>query len=76
MVYKYIEAEVEVDLSEFDDDELIEELESRGLNLNTEYVDGDRMRELIEQLWMCRRTGKPYGELIDQIIYYGLGKVL
>ena len=76
MVYKYVQAEVEIDLSEFDDDELLDELESRGLDLNSPYVSGDQMRELIEQLWLNRRTGKPYGEVIDQIIYYGLGKVI
>ena len=35
----YTEVEVEVDLSDFDTDDLIEELESRGVG-GTEYGDG------------------------------------
>ena len=40
----YTEVEVDVDLDSFDDDDLIEELERRGLDLNTKFVNGDDMR--------------------------------
>lgn len=76
MVYKYVEAEVEIDLDEFDDDELLSELESRGLDLNSSFVSGDVMRDLLTTVWMKRRLGKPYDAEVDQLIYYGLGKVL
>ena len=74
MVYKYVNTEVEVDLDDFDDDELISELESRGLEF--EYVSGDVTRELLTSIWMNRRLGKPYDAELDQLIYYGLGKVI
>jgi hypothetical protein len=37
----YKEVDVEVDMSDFDTDELIEELKSRGLDYNTRDVDAD-----------------------------------
>lgn len=72
----YTEVEVDVSLSEFDDDDLIEELESRGLDLNTKYIDGDTMRELITQVWIKRREGRDYQRELDQVIWYGIGKIV
>lgn len=68
--------DVDIDLSNLDDDELLEELESRGLDLNTTYVDGDRMREFLTTIWEKRRLGKNFDEELDQMIYHGLGKVI
>lgn len=48
--YKYVTAEVEVDLSDFDTDDLIEELENRGVDYNTNGVDADEMRDLLEKI--------------------------
>jgi len=76
MPYRYVTAEVEVDLSEFDTDDLIEELENRGFDYNTEGVDGDEMRELLERIWLNRRQGKDYQSDLDQLIYGILGKVV
>lgn len=76
MAYRYVTAEVEVDLSEFDTDDLIEELESRGIDYNTHGVDGDEMRQLLEQLWIKRRTGRDYQKELDDLIYGILGKLI
>ncbi len=46
MAYVTTEVEVEVDLSEFDDETLIEELESRGLNALGHFDDLDLIDEL------------------------------
>jgi hypothetical protein len=74
----YIDAaEVFVDIT---DDELIEEVKSRGLinslDLNTVGVDADEMRLLLEQIWIRRRQGEDYQALLDQFIYMGLGKLV
>lgn len=74
--YKYVTAEVEVDLSDFDTDDLIEELESREVDYNTRGVDADGMRELLEKIWLNRRTGKGYQNELDKLIYGVLGKVV
>ena len=76
MVYKYVSTEVEVDLSDFDADELIEELERRGVDYNTVGVDGDEMREVLERLWLKRRTGIDYQNELDQLIWGVLGKIV
>jgi len=76
MPMKYVTAEVEVDLSEFDTDDLIEELENRGMDYNTKYVDGEEMRVLLETIWQKRRIGKDYQQELDGLIRGVLGKVI
>jgi hypothetical protein len=72
----YTEVEVDVDLDSFDDDDLIDEMERRGLDLNSKYIDGDQMRELLTQVWIKRREGRDYQRELDQLIWYGIGKVV
>lgn len=72
----YTEVEVDVDLDSFDDDDLMDEMERRGLDLNGKYVDGDQMRELLTQVWIKRREGRDYQRELDQLIWYGIGKVV
>lgn len=72
----YTEVEVDVALSDFDDDDLIEEMENRGLDLNSKYIDGDSMRELLTQVWIKRREGRDYQRELDQLIWYGIGKIV
>lgn len=72
----YTEVEVDVDLDSFDDDDLIEEMERRGLDLNTKYISGDEMRELLTQVWIKRRQGQDYQGELDQLIWYGIGKIV
>lgn len=68
----YKEVEVDVDLSDFDTDDLIEELESRGAG-TTEYGDG---KEFLQAIYEKRRLGKDYQRELDELIYLGLGKIL
>jgi hypothetical protein len=72
----YTEVEVDVSLADFDDDDLIEELENRGLDLNTQLISGDEMRELLTQVWARRRQGQDYQRELDQLIWYGIGKIV
>jgi hypothetical protein len=68
----YTEVEVDVDLSDFDTDDLIEELESRGAGA-TDYGDG---KDVLTAIYEKRRLGKDYQEELDQLIYLGLGKII
>jgi hypothetical protein len=68
----YTEVEVDVDLSDFETDDLIEELESRGAGA-TDYGDG---KEILETIWLKRRQGRDYQTELEQLIWLGLGKVL
>lgn len=76
----YISTSIDIDvqdvLDELDDDELIDEIERRGLDMNTRYVDGDQMREWLTAIWLNRRNGRDYQRELDQLIYFGLGKIV
>lgn len=76
----YISTSVDIDvqdvLDELDDDELIDEIERRGLDMNTKYVDGDQMREWLTAIWLNRRNGRDYQRELDNLIYFGLGKIV
>ena len=71
----YVTVDVEVDLDEFDTDELISELESRGHDYNTRGVDGDEARVLLEQIYQARKTNQPYEQQVDQLVWYVLGRM-
>jgi hypothetical protein len=68
----YTEVEVDVDLGDFDTDDLIEELESRGAGA-TDYGDG---KDVLTAIYEKRRLGKDYQAELDQLIWLGLGKVV
>jgi len=68
----YTEVEVDVDLGDFDTDDLIEELESRGAGVS-EFGDG---KELLVKIYENRRLGKDYQQELDQLIWFGLGRVV
>lgn len=68
------EVDVEVDLENFDTDELIEELSRRGHDYNTREVDGDHARTLLEAVYHQRRRNQSYDRALDQLIWYVLGR--
>lgn len=68
----YTEVEVEVDLADFDTDDLIEELESRGAG-TTDYGDG---KDILMTIYEKRRLGRDYQQELDQLIWLGLGKFI
>jgi hypothetical protein len=71
----YTEVEVDVDLSDFETDDLIEELETRG-----ELVTGPgpyESKELLEAIWLKRRLGNhDYQRELDQLIYQVTGHII
>ena len=70
----YTEVEVEVDISEFDTEDLLDELAARSSLPVEEDFHG---KELLETIWLKRRLGKDnYQEELDQLIYQVLGHVL
>jgi len=71
VVYK--EVEVDVDLSDFDDNELIEELANRGHNFD---IHGPNPPELVTKIYENRRLGKDYQQELDELIYATLGKII
>jgi hypothetical protein len=72
----YVSVDVDVDLADFDTDDLIQELERRGLDYNTTGVDANEARDMLEQVYQLRRTGQDHQAALDQLIYYVLGKMV
>ena len=68
----YTEVEVDVDLSDFDTEDLLEELTSRGAG--TQH-SGDG-QEILRTIYEKRRLGVDYQRELDELIWNGLGKVL
>lgn len=72
MVYKDIEVEVEVELDEFDDDVLLNEVERRNL-LGMLSGSGPG---LVNEIWQKRRVGQKFDSELDELIYQVIGKVV
>ena len=68
----YKEVEVDVDLSDFETDDLIEELESRGAAA-TDYGDG---KDILIAIYEKRRLGQDYQTELEQLIWLGLGRFI
>ena len=70
----YKEVEVDIDLSDFETDDLLEELESRGeLPADSQYD----AKDLLTAIWLKRRMGRTnYQTELDQLIYAGLGQIV
>ena len=75
MVYKsvYTEVEVDVDLEEFDTDDLLEELEERGALPPEGNVNA---KELVEQMYYLHRQGQDCTHMLDQLFYSVLGRIV
>ena len=70
----YTEVEVDVDISEFETEDLLDELASRG---SLPQEADDTSKELLEKIWLKRRQGNAnYQEELDQLIYQVLGHVV
>ena len=62
---------VDVDLSDFDTGELVEELESRG-----EVIGGYDNANLVNAIYEKRRLGQDYQTELDALIYEVTGRIL
>jgi hypothetical protein len=64
---------VDVDLDEFNDDDIINYLENRGyMIINNQ----DERVELIESIYHKRRLGQDYQDHLDTLIYNVIGRIV
>ena len=71
--------EVDVDLSDFDDEDLIEVLENRGYVIdNTTVSFGRRPKvdDAIQELYLAIKLGKPYDDLVRKLVMDRTGRIL
>lgn len=70
----YTEVEVDVDLDDFDTEDLKDELERRGELAPDADVSA---KDVLTAIWLKRRVGNDnYQAELDQLIYHVLGKVV
>lgn len=74
---RYITTEVEVELSDFDTADLVEELESRGHDFTETHIplgDGNGST-LLEQIYQKRRTNRNFDAELDLFLQQSLGRI-
>lgn len=64
--------EVDVSLADFDTDDLIEELESRGKMTGDSNTDNG---DLVKQIYEKRKLSQDYEQDLQDLIYNVLGKI-
>ena len=67
---------VEVDIDQFDTDNLIEELSRRGHETFKAQTRDTPLIDVIEKIYLLRRIGADYQQDLDKLIYLTLGKVI
>lgn len=65
----YREIDIDIDLSDFSDEELLEELRNRGI------VNIDSVTENLEEIYQKKRLNKNYEKDLDKLIYKILGRI-
>lgn len=71
----YKEVDIDVELDDFSDDDLIEELESRGFAIDGQSTP-ENNNELLTQIYHLRRQGQAFDNELDRLIYQVLGRVV
>ncbi len=69
----YTEVEVDVSLEDFDDYDLIDELNRRGRSLE---VSGTSGTELVTLIYERQRLGKNFDRELNDLIYLVTGKIV
>lgn len=65
--------EVDVSLEDFDDYDLIDELERRGRGFE---VSSQTPTELVQTIYQKRRMGRDYQRELDELIYITTGRIV
>lgn len=68
-MYRTVKVDVEVDLYDFDTEELIEELENRDVPLSTQ------TKALVQTIYDKRMLKKDYQKDLDELIWEVLGRI-
>jgi|TARA_R110000868_G_scaffold61114_1_gene185860 hypothetical protein len=68
-MYRTVNVDVEVDLYDFDTEELIEELENRDVPLSTQ------TKALVQTIYDKRMLKKDYQKDLDELVWEVLGRI-
>lgn len=71
-MYRTVSVDVDVDLSDFETQDLIAELETRS----SARLPQDELESLIQVIYEKRRTGLDYQSELDLLIFNTLGRII
>ena len=77
MPYKTVD--VEIDLEDFDDDELIDEIRYRGIDVCDDLCDHKDMYEtysLIREIYELSLANKDYTDKLRELVYNTIGRIM
>ena len=75
-MYRSVNVDVDVYMGDFDDSDLVEELESRGYKVIDTAGDKSHSKdELLQMIYQKRRTGVDYQAELDLLISNELGRL-
>jgi hypothetical protein len=72
----YISTEIEVDASEFEDDELIKELTSRGYTIDSIGTDSALYGDIYEIFEAYQLKSNNIEHLVHELIYKAIGRIV
>lgn len=72
----YITTEVEVDLDEFSDDELLEEIERRNIQPTDHWLDPEVTKELINNMYEKTRLKQNIDKELREFFWRTIGRLL
>lgn len=67
-ICKSVDVDIDVDLSDFDDDELLEELANRNISQSS-------VHELLETIYHKRRLSQDFDKELSELIYSVIGRI-
>lgn len=74
MAYITKEVEIDVDLDDFDVEELLDELHARGVNYENE--EFETVKGFLHIIYEKKILGKDYNQDLNDLIFYTIGKIL
>lgn len=69
-------AYIHIDLDEFSDEDLLDEMKERGLASEGQYVGDAEVHSIVEKIWMARKLGVNADEYVNELVYAVLGRIL
>lgn len=71
-----VDVEVEIDLDDFDDKDILDEVHARGLDVEFEDENLEVVKASLNTIWEKKRLSQDYGCDLDDLIYFTIGKIL
>jgi hypothetical protein len=67
---------IHVDLDAFSDEDILDEVDSRGLTIDGEDSIDFAIQYMVSEIFHNRRLGKDYQRNLDELIYKVIGRIV